>query len=154
MIKPVYTNMFTTSSDKVNFRSMLIDTLFRNQSFINDFIEYFKSNFSTIKEEYDSGSFTYTFKIKKTKIKKHNNYYPHVDFYYPYIANILVELFSKYDDDIIVMLINDQSVKDYCKENGLSVYRYAYDTLDAAKADPIYFADVLCISDNTVQIRM
>ena len=146
-----------TRDSSVIIRSILASTLFRDSNFQNQFMELFNKVFQCVKFNYDSLTSTYTFRIKKTSVKKIPNYNSTSNFYYPFVAGILATMIKNYKNSIVEMMITDRNIISYIPKNGISVYEFCFNTITVLASNQGLLSclfDIQCISDNIVQIRL
>lgn len=135
--------------DVLRVREALIKYGFWDQPTVDRFITLFQQFVECLKCDYDPNTFTISFKIKKTAVKKIPNYRPEVYFYYSILGSVMMLILKENKERVIRCLQN--YIQNCPSLGGKSVYDI-YFTMITNTTYLYNLANVQCIMDNLVQV--
>lgn len=138
-------------------RSVLASTIFRSEEFQAEFMETFNKVFPCVKYQYDPYKSIYTFRVKKTAVKKIQNYSSTSEFYYPFIADMVSCIIKQNKLSIMQLMMLNVSIHKHLPAEDISIYEFCSNTIDVLTSHQGLLSclfDVQCISDNIVQVRI
>ena len=131
-------------------REALLIGGFWDQATVDRFMQLFQQFVEILKYDYDPTGCTINIKIKKTAVRKLNNYAPEASFYYNILGNVMMLILKENKEKVIRCISNYLNSTNWSWTDG-SVYDIYFSII----ADPTYLynlANVQCIMDNTIQI--
>lgn len=161
--KPTYAesrciNLFDYTANATNIlRKILVNSIFKSESFEDKFIRAIDDKFSIIKMEHQPDTHLYYFKIKKSSVKTIAGYKPQSIFYQPLISELLQSILATYEDDLMRLLSRDLEVRYFAKCSEVDLYSFCYYTVHVLLKYPNLvngLFDVFCISDSTIQVNI
>lgn len=160
--KPTYAesrmNLFDYTANATNIlRRILINSIFKSESFEDKFIKAIDDKFSIMKMEHQPYTHLYYFKIKKSSVKTISGYKPQSIFYQPLISELLQGILATYENDLMRLISRDEEVRYFAKCSEVDLYSFCYYTVHVLLKYPNLvngLFDVFCISDSTIQVNI
>lgn len=132
------------------FRIFLHRLLLENNTLIELLTSYINGEFDTTSTEYVPEWEKFKFKIKKTNLKKKENFTHTVDFYYAYIDNAIYNFIM---DPITQMTINTQ-IPGSNPNSVTNQLQEIYDAIRSKSASCRYLYNITTTQDNTVVLNI
>lgn len=134
----------------LRLRERLLALNFWNEARVAEFInELGLAGISILKYQYDRLTGTITIKVRKSIMKKAQDFRTESLFYYPFVTNAIFSFFSK-NKEVMVPYLKDCISPDKYYAPGCE-YQF-YNALMAAPSIYNNLVNVQCIGDGTIQI--